>query len=189
MLHHLCWADDLYAMAGAMDHLTRILGDMTNAIEQFGKQWKGKSLTIVAGPYTKHKAGDVVETISSKSRRWGLARSGHGGAGPSGWTLVAAQRPVCGTESPKVTPCSLRRKPCSVIPNFLLRSVFMPFIRRVLLRCFTVLVNWAYTQSMFQARRILELGKLRRVLCACAGDQMNVGRITRNEMVPLLLGR
>ena len=32
VLHHLCWADDLYAMAGTMNHLTRILEDMTNAI-------------------------------------------------------------------------------------------------------------------------------------------------------------
>ena len=28
--------------------------------------------------------------------------------------------------------------------------------------------EWAYTQSMFQALRIWELGKLRRVLCLCA---------------------
>ena len=28
VLHHLCWADDLYAMAGTMNHLTRILEDM-----------------------------------------------------------------------------------------------------------------------------------------------------------------
>ena len=34
VLHHLCWADDLYAMAGTMNHLTRILEDMTNAIER-----------------------------------------------------------------------------------------------------------------------------------------------------------
>ena len=32
-----------------MDHLTRILRDMTNSIEQLGMQWKEKSLTIVAG--------------------------------------------------------------------------------------------------------------------------------------------
>ena len=29
VLHHLCWADDLYAMAGKMNHLTRILEDTT----------------------------------------------------------------------------------------------------------------------------------------------------------------
>ena len=34
VLHHLWWADDLYAMAGTMNHLTRILGDMTNVIER-----------------------------------------------------------------------------------------------------------------------------------------------------------
>ena len=48
VLHHLCWADDLYAMAGAMNHLTRILEDMTNAIERLGMKWKEKSLAIVA---------------------------------------------------------------------------------------------------------------------------------------------
>ena len=49
VLHHLCWADALYAMAGTMNHLTRILEDKTNAIERLGMRWKEKSLTIVAG--------------------------------------------------------------------------------------------------------------------------------------------
>ena len=40
VLHHLCWADDLYAMAGTVNHLTRILEDMTNAIERLGLRWK-----------------------------------------------------------------------------------------------------------------------------------------------------
>ena len=48
VLHHLCWADDLYAMAGTRNHLTRNLEDMTNAIERLGMRWKEKSLTIVA---------------------------------------------------------------------------------------------------------------------------------------------
>ena len=39
VLHHLCWADDLYAMAGTMNHLTRIVEDMTNAIERLGMRW------------------------------------------------------------------------------------------------------------------------------------------------------
>ena len=68
--HHLCWADDLCAMAGTMDHLTRILGDMTNAIERLGMRWKEKSLTIVAGPFTEYKPGDVVEIISNNGIRW-----------------------------------------------------------------------------------------------------------------------
>ena len=54
VLHHLCWADDLYAMAGTMNHLTRILEDMTNAIERLGMRWKEKSLNIVAGPFTEY---------------------------------------------------------------------------------------------------------------------------------------
>ena len=55
VLHHLCWADDLYAMAVTMNHLTRILEDMTNAIERLGMRWKEKCLTIVAGPFTEYK--------------------------------------------------------------------------------------------------------------------------------------
>ena len=70
VLHHLCWADDLYAMAGAMNHLTRILEDMTNAIERLGMRWKEKSLAIVAGPFTEYRPGDVVEIISNSGRLW-----------------------------------------------------------------------------------------------------------------------
>ena len=40
-------------MAGTMNHLTRILEDMTNAIERLAMRWKEKSLT--------NKPGDVVE--------------------------------------------------------------------------------------------------------------------------------
>ena len=42
VLHHLCWADDVYAMAGTMNHLTRILEDMTKATERLGMRWKEK---------------------------------------------------------------------------------------------------------------------------------------------------
>ena len=74
-----------------------------------------------------------------------------------GWTLEAAQRPVYGTESPNVTPCLMRRS--------------MPFIRRVLLRCFMVLVDGP-TRS--QCLRHCASGNLVSFVeyCACAGDQM-----------------
>ena len=52
--HHLCWADDLYAMAGTMNHLTRILEDMTYAVERLGMKWKEKSLAIVAWPFKEY---------------------------------------------------------------------------------------------------------------------------------------
>ena len=70
VLHHLYWVDDLYAMAGTMNHLTRILEDVTNAIERLGMRWNEKSLTIVAGPFTEYKPGDVVEIISNSGKRW-----------------------------------------------------------------------------------------------------------------------
>ena len=49
MLHHLCWADDLYAMAGTMNHLTRFLEDMTNAIERLGMRslWPDSSRNTI----------------------------------------------------------------------------------------------------------------------------------------------
>ena len=70
VLHHSCWADDLYAMAGTMNHLTRILEDMTSAIERLGMRWKEKCLTIVAVPFMEYKPGDVVEIISNNGIRW-----------------------------------------------------------------------------------------------------------------------
>ena len=70
VLHHLCWADDLYAVAGTMNHLTRILEDMTNAIERLDMRWKKKSFTIVVGPFKVYKPGDVVEIINNKGKRW-----------------------------------------------------------------------------------------------------------------------
>ena len=66
VLHHLCWADDLYAMAGSIEHLIRILTDMTNAVEELHMKWKEKSLKIVAGPYTNYKSGQKIEIVSKK---------------------------------------------------------------------------------------------------------------------------
>ena len=117
VLHHVCWADDLYAMAGTMSHLTCILEDMTNAIERLGMRWEEKSLTIVAGPFTEYKPGDVVEIISisayAESGEWWRAWRHWA----RGWTIVVAQRPACGTGSPKPAPCFTQRRLCSVIPN------------------------------------------------------------------------
>ena len=70
VLHHLCWAEDPYAMAGTVDHLTCILKDMRDSIERLGMQCKEKRLAIVAGPYIDYKAGDTVEITSNKGRRW-----------------------------------------------------------------------------------------------------------------------
>ena len=150
VLHHLCWADDLHAMAGTMNHLTR----MTNAIERVGMRWKEKSLTIVAGPFTEYKPGDVVEIVSSSGKRW-VWRVVEGMEALGTWldNRGSARRPACGTESPKPTPCSTRRRLCSAIPNCRSRGVLTPSSRRVPQR-----------RSMFQGLRIRELGKLRRVL-------------------------
>ena len=41
-------------MAGSMEHLIRILTDMTNVVEDLDMKWKEKSLKNVAGPETKY---------------------------------------------------------------------------------------------------------------------------------------
>ena len=43
ILHHLCWANDLYSMAGSIEHLIRILTDMTNAVKGLDMKCKEKS--------------------------------------------------------------------------------------------------------------------------------------------------
>ena len=53
-----------------MNHLTRILEDLTDAVERFCMRWKEKSLTIVAGPLTEYKPGDNVEIKSNSGTRW-----------------------------------------------------------------------------------------------------------------------
>ena len=57
-------------MAGTMEHLIRILEDMTNAIERLGMIWKEESLAVVAGHYAEYKVGDKIMITSSKGRRW-----------------------------------------------------------------------------------------------------------------------
>ena len=72
VLHHLCWADDLCSIAGTMNHLTRILEDMTNVIERLCMRWKEGGVAIVAWLFTEYKPGDVVEIVSNSGKRWVL---------------------------------------------------------------------------------------------------------------------
>ena len=143
VLHHLCWADVLYAMAGMMDHLTRILRDMTNSVEQLGMRWKEKCLSIAAWPYTECKAGDVVEIFSDKGRRWV-------------WRVV---------EGMEALGSWLDSRGCSVALFFAKKALLcdpkVPVKRRMhafYSTCEAAVLHgaceWAYTQSMFQALRI-----------------------------------
>ena len=107
VLHHLCWADDLYAMAGTMNHLTRTLEDMTNAIESLGMRWKEKSLTIV-GPSTEYKPGDVVGTwrVVEGMDALGTWLDIRGCSEASMWHMIS-----------KANSMFYAKKVCSVIPN------------------------------------------------------------------------
>ena len=90
-----------------------------------------------------------------------------------GWTIRDVQKPACGTGSPKQTPCFRRRRLCSVIPNCQWRGVLIDaFYSTCVPAALHGAGEWAYTQWMFQALRIWELGKLRRVLCLRRVDYM-----------------
>ena len=165
VLHHICWADDLYAMAGTTEHLTRILKDMTNAIEKLGLRWKKKSLNIVAGPYSELKPGDTVQITSDMGQCWT-------------WLVVAGMEAL-GTwlDSRGCSEASMWHRVSKGNSLFYAKKSLMcdpkvPVKKRIQAfysTCAAAVLHgsgeWAYTQSMFQALRLWELGKLRRVLC------------------------
>ena len=158
-------ADDLYAMAGTMNHLTRILEDMTNAIERLGMRWKEKSLTIVAGPFTEYKPGDVVEIISNSGIRWiwrvvegmealGTWLDNRGCSEASMWHRIS-----------KANSMFYAKKALFCDPKLPVKRRIDAFYSTCVPASLHGAGEWAYTQSMFQALRIWELGKVRRVLC------------------------
>ena len=126
VLHHLCWANDLYSMSGKMVRLTRDVEDMTTSIEWFGMQWK-------EGPH--YCCGDIRRVDDGFGAWWKAWRRW-----ARGLILVVVQRLPAGTESLKATSSSLQRKLCFVIPRFLWRGVIMPSTGRVL-RWFMELAN------------------------------------------------
>ena len=165
VLHRLCWADDLYAMAGTMSHLTRILEDMTNAIERLGMRWKEKSLTIVAGPFTEYKPRDVVEIVSNSGKRWvwrvveGMEAQGkwldNRGCSEAGmWHRIS-----------KANSMFYSKKALFCNPKLPVKRRIDSFYSTCAPAALHDAGERAYTHSMFLALRTWELGKLRRVLC------------------------
>ena len=163
--HYLCWADDLYAMAGTMKHLTHILEDKTNAIERLGMRWKEKSLTIVAGVLTEYEPGDTVEIISYGGVRWiwrvvegmealGTWLDNRGCSEASMWHRIS-----------KANSMFYAKKALFCDPKLPVKKRIEAFYSTCVPAALHGAGEWTYTQSMFQALRIWELGKLRRVLC------------------------
>ena len=162
MLHHLCWADDLYAMAGTMNHLTRILEDMTNAIERLGMRWKEKSLTIVAGPSTEYKPGGFLLRSSAT-----VVNAGSG----EWWRALGTWLDNRGCSEASMRHRTSKANSVFYAKKALFCDPKLPVRRRIdtfYSTCAPAALDgggeWANTQSMFQALRIWELGKLRRVL-------------------------
>ena len=165
VLHHLCFADDLYAIAGSIEHLIRIVTDMTNAAEDLEMKWKEKSSKIVAGPYTQYKPGQTVEIVSKSGKRhvWhvtegmealGTWLDSRGCSEATMWhriskansTFFAKKALFCDTKIPVKKRIDTFYTTC--VPKVLHGAG-----------------EWAFTKGTFHSMRILELEKLRRVLC------------------------
>ena len=82
-----------------------------------------------------------------------------------GWTIGDVQKPACGTRSPKQTPCFYAKKSLFCDPKLPVKKRIDAFYSTCVPAALHGAGEWAYTQSMFQALPIWELGKLRRVLC------------------------
>ena len=126
-------------------------------------QWKEKSLTTAAGPHTKWKTGDAVEIISNNGRRWV-------------WRVVEGMEALTWLYSRGCSEASLWHRISKGNSMFYAKNLLcdpkLPVKSRThafYSTCAAAVLHgaseWAYTQSMFQALRIWELGKLRRVLC------------------------
>ena len=145
--------------------MTRILEDKTNAIERLGMRWKEKSLTIVAGPFTEYKPGDTVEIISNGGVRWiwrvvegmealGTWLDNRGCSEASMWHRIS-----------KANSMFYAKKALFCDPKLPVKKRIEAFYSTCVPAALHGAGEWAYTQSMFQALRIWELGKLRCVLC------------------------
>ena len=124
---------------GSIEHLIRILTDMTNAVEELHMKWKEKSLKIVAGP-TQITSQDrrlrlSAKTVENTFGTWwmGWRRSVHGS------TIVEVLKQVCGTGSRRETLSSTRRRRYSVIPKSRSTNALIPSTLRVYLLYFMAL--------------------------------------------------
>ena len=156
-----------------MNHLTRILEDMTNAIERLGM----RVLPLLLG---RSRSTNLVmllrltQTVAYVGFGvWWMAWSHW----ERGWTIGDVQKPACGTESLKPTPCSTRRRLCSAIPNCRSKSVLTPSTRRVYQLRSMVLENG---HTLSRCSRLCAFGNWESfvVSCACAGDLTSAGLIT-----------
>ena len=85
VLHHLCWADDLYAMARSIEYLIRILTDMTNAVEDLDMRWKEKSLKNCC--WTLHQLQTRTDHRNREQKRQNLYLARDRGYG-SAWHMA-----------------------------------------------------------------------------------------------------
>ena len=152
-------------MEGTVNHMTRILEDKTNAIERLGMRWKEKSLNVVAGLFTECKPGDTVEIISNGGVRW-IWRVAEGMEALETWL----DNRGCSEASmwhriSKANSMFHSKKALFCDPKLSVKKRIEAFYSTCVLAALHGAGEWAFSQSLFQALRIWELGKLRRLLC------------------------
>ena len=94
-----------------------------------------------------------------------------------GWTVVVAQKRICGTGFRRATLCSLRKRPSSVTLRFQSASAYPHFNLLVYLRCFMVQENML-SHKVCSNRCVHGSWENFDVFCLFEDDQMRAGLIT-----------
>ena len=140
-------------------------------------------------PTTTHQHGTTqynhIEIVSNSGIRW-IWRVVEGMEALGRRTIVAARRPACGTESPKQTPCFYAKKALLCDPKLPVQRRIHAFYSTCAAAVLHGAGEWAFTQAMFPALRIWEIGKLCRVLDPneCWADHMKrTGVIVARQLI------
>ena len=138
---------------------------MTNAVECLGMRWKEKSLAIVAGPFTEYNLEMLLRSsatvVNAGSGEWWRAWRHWA----RGWTIEAARRPVCGTESLKPTPFFYAKKALFCDPKLPVKRRIDAFYSTCVPAALHGAGEWAYTQQC--SRHCSPVPFVESCACAC----------------------
>ena len=180
VLHHLCWADDLYAMAGSIEHLSDSDGH-DQCCGRFGCAVEGEKFENCRWTLHRLQTRSDHRNREQKGQIIYLARyRGYGSA----WHMVGQSRlfrnKFVAQDFRRATPCSLRKRPSSVTPTFRSASAYQPSILLVYPPCFMVQVN-GLVHKVCSNRCDLGSWVNNDVFCVFEDDQMRAGLITCKE--------
>ena len=150
-------------MAGTMNHLTRILEDKTNAIERLGMRWKVLPLLLGRSRNTNLV---ILLRLSAMVAYVGFGVWLEGMEALGTWLdSRGCSEASMWHRTSKANSMFYAKKALFCDPKLPVKKRFDAFYSTCVPAALHGAGEWAYTQSMFQALRIWELDKLRRVLC------------------------